>query len=66
MTEKYPDFWYIIGMDYEVVVFNTLQDARDALVSWVGEEEAGELPVFEGWYGKQFSGWIGRHDEPEA
>lgn len=54
-----PDFWYIIGSDYEIIVFREEQEAR-AAHERLSEGVADYYQVREGWYGKEFSGWIGR------
>ena len=66
MTESDPDFWYLLGSDYEVIVFPSLAAAEITKVKL--ERDSGYSDywsVREGRYGVEFSGWIGRQQEAE-
>jgi len=54
-----PDFWYIVGYGYEVVIFRTKEEAEKAADDSSGG--SGYWYVFGGRYGEEFSGWIGDH-----
>lgn len=57
-----PDFWIVLGHDYEVIIFETLIEAEQAKEALEQESDAGYYQIFEGRYGDEFSGWIGNHD----
>lgn len=57
-----PDFWYIIGSDYEIIVFPSLAAAKSALEK-LEDPDRDYYDIRGGWYGKEFSGWIGRDQD---
>jgi hypothetical protein len=52
-----PDFWYIIGYDYEITIFKSLDDARKVFAELNDDDY---YSLFGGMYGEQFSGWVER------
>ena len=58
-----PDFWYLLGIDYEVIVFPSLAAAEITKAKLEREGSTTNYwSVREGRYGVEFSGWIGRHE----
>jgi len=57
-----PDFWYILGHDYEVIVFQTREAAERHKADLDREDESNPdyYEIFEGRFEHEFSGWIGR------
>jgi len=53
-----PDFWYLLGWDYEVTVYKTREEAEAAKA-----ELPSDIGLYEGWFGVEFNAWIGRHFE---
>jgi hypothetical protein len=63
MTDSDPDFWYLLDWDYGIIVFPTKAEA-EAVEADQYNPGVDQL-LFPGWYGKGFSGWIGRQQEAE-
>ena len=58
--DRTPDFWYLVGYDYEIIVCATLDDAEKMKAAHTDPDY---YHIFEGWYDQEFSGWLGRHED---
>jgi len=61
MSEQ-PDFWYVLGSDYEVIVFRSRDEAIEYRNS---QAERAYVHAFAGHFGVEFSGWVGAHDDED-
>jgi len=60
---KLPDFWYVLGYNYEVTVFKTLEQAKQRFTELMVDSPDDYYHIFEGYYGGEFSGWIGANED---
>jgi hypothetical protein len=62
MSEQ-PDFWYVLGSDYEVIIFRSRDEAIEYRDSQAERASYYYFHAFEGRFGVEFSGWVGGHND---